>query len=253
MVDAYGYPKAEADLAQYRAHYDLPPCTKANGCFVKLNQRGKELEFPVEDPGWDVEQALDLDMVSAACPSCHIILVEAQSEDPYPNDLAESVNTAVKAGANEVSNSYGLPEEWCGLPGYECTRFAADYSHPGVFISAAAGDHGYDNFYQPFEAESPLFPADLPTLTAVGGTSLSKAANARGWSEQVWNEPGLEVGTGSGCSSLAAKPGWQKDKGCRGRMDNDVAAVAAVETPVSIYATAEGGWTLVGGTSASSP
>jgi IPT/TIG domain len=254
VVDAYGYAKAEADLAQYRSRYDLPPCTKANGCFVKLNQRGKELEFPAEEAGWDVEQALDLDMVSAACPSCHIVLVEATSESPFPNDLAESVNTAVKAGANEVSNSYGLPEEGCGgKGGFECTRFAPDYSHPGVFISAAAGDHGYDNFYPPFDSESPLFPADLPTLTAVGGTSLSKAANPRGWSEQVWNEPSLEVGTGSGCSTVAAKPSWQRDKGCAGRMDNDVAAVAAVETPVSIYATAEGGWALVGGTSASSP
>ena len=80
---------------------------------MKLNQKGKELDFPEEEPGWDVEQALDLDMVSAACPACHIVLVEAENESPFPNDLAESVNTAVKAGATEVSNSYGLPEEGC--------------------------------------------------------------------------------------------------------------------------------------------
>ena len=146
MVDAFGYPKAEADLAEYRARYGLPPCTKANGCFKKLNQQGQELKFPEEEPGWDVEQALDLDMVSAACPSCHVILVEATDETPYPNDLAESVNTAVNAGATEVSNSYGLPEEVCGSF-FECSRFASDYSHPGVFISASSGDHGYDNEY----------------------------------------------------------------------------------------------------------
>ena len=252
VVDAYGYPKAEADLAEYRARYGLPPCTKANGCFTKLNQQGQELKFPETEPGWDVEQALDLDMVSAACPSCHVMLVEATEETPYPNDLAESVNTAVKAGATEVSNSYGLPEEGCGLF-FQCSAFAADYSHPGVFISASSGDHAYDNEDSPFFAESPLYPADLSTLSAIGGTSLFKAANERGWSEQVWNEPALQVGTGSGCSSFASKPGWQKDKGCAGRMDNDISAVAAVETPVSVYATAEGGWTIVGGTSASSP
>ena len=249
IVDAFGYPHAESDLAEYRSRYGLPPCTKANGCFVKLNQKGKELDFPEEEPGWDVEQALDLDMVSAACPACHIVLVEAENESPFPNDLAESVNTAVKAGATEVSNSYGLPEEGCRI--WECTRFAPDYSHPGVFISASSGDHGYDDEY--VFAESPLYPADLSTLSAVGGTSLSKSANARGWSEKVWNEPELQVGTGSGCSTFASKPSWEKDKSCPGRMDNDVAAVAAVETPVSVYATAEGGWTLLGGTSASSP
>ncbi len=252
VVDAYGYPKAEADLAEYRARYGLPPCTKANGCFRKLNQQGQELKFPETVPGWDVEQALDLDMVSAACPSCHVLLVEATEETPYPNDLAESVNTAVAAGATEVSNSYGLPDEGCGSA-YACTRFAPDYSHPGVFIDASSGDHGYDNEYSPFFAASPLYPADLSTLSAIGGTSLSKAANARGWSERVWNEPSLQVGTGSGCSTFASKPSWQKDKGCPGRMDDDVAAVAAVETPVSVYASAEGGWTIVGGTSASSP
>ena len=250
VVDAYGYPKAESDLAEYRARYGLPPCTKANGCFRKLNQQGQELKFPEEEKGWDVEQALDLDMVSAACPSCHVVLVEATEESPFPNDLAESVNTAVEAGATEVSNSYGLPEEGCG-EFMECTRFAPDYSHPGVFISASSGDHAYDN--SDALGKSPLYPADLNTLSAIGGTSLSKAANARGWSERVWNEPSRSVGTGSGCSTFASKPSWQKDKGCAGRMDNDVAAVAAVETPVSVYATAEQGWTLVGGTSASSP
>ena len=252
VVDAYGYFHAESDLAEYRARYGLPPCTKANGCFKKLNQQGQELKFPEEEPGWDVEQALDLDMVSAACPSCHIVLVEATSETPFPNDLAESVNTAVKAGANEVSNSYGLPEEYC-KEGLECTPFAPDYSHPGVFITASSGDRGYDNFYPPFEAKSPLFPADLGSLSAIGGTSLFKAANARGWSEKVWNEPDIEAGTGSGCSTIASKPSWEKDKGCPGRMGSDLSAVAAVETPVSVYATAEGGWTIVGGTSASSP
>ena len=252
VVDAFGYPKAEADLAEYRSRYGLPPCTKANGCFKKLNQQGQELKFPAEEPGWDVEQALDLDMVSAACPSCHIVLVEAENETPYPDDLAESVNTAVNAGATEVSNSYGLPEEACGVF-MHCTAFAADYSHPGVFIDASSGDHGYNNAYSPFYAESPLYPADLNTLSAIGGTSLSKAANARGWVERVWNEPSLQVGTGSGCSTFASKPSWQKDKACPGRMGDDVAAVAAVETPVSVYATAEKGWTIVGGTSASSP
>ncbi|HTQ68521.1 MAG TPA: IPT/TIG domain-containing protein [Solirubrobacteraceae bacterium] len=254
VVDAFGYPQAENDLAEYRARYGLPPCTKANGCFKKLNQDGHEFNFPPEEPGWDVEQALDLDMVSAACPSCHVLLVEADNEDPYPNDLAESVNTAVKAGATEVSNSYGLPDEYC-VSDLECERFAADYSHPGVFITAASGDHGYDNFYSPFFGGSPLYPADLPTLSAIGGTSLFKADNARGWSERVWNEPGRSIGTGSGCSTVAfaTKPSWQSDKGCPGRIDSDVSAVAAVETPVSVYASAEGGWVNVGGTSAGSP
>src|SRR5437868_3846329 len=33
IVDAYGYPNAESDLAVYRAQFGVPPCTTANGCF----------------------------------------------------------------------------------------------------------------------------------------------------------------------------------------------------------------------------
>src|ERR1700680_2907842 len=33
LVDAYGYPAAESDLATYRKQYGLEPCTTANGCF----------------------------------------------------------------------------------------------------------------------------------------------------------------------------------------------------------------------------
>ncbi|MGH7296135.1 MAG: peptidase S8, partial [Polyangiaceae bacterium] len=40
IVDAYDDPRAETDLAAYRAQYGLPPCTTANGCFHKVDQSG---------------------------------------------------------------------------------------------------------------------------------------------------------------------------------------------------------------------
>src|SRR5258708_320140 len=40
IVDAYDAPNAESDLAVYRSRWGLPPCTTANGCFRKANQRG---------------------------------------------------------------------------------------------------------------------------------------------------------------------------------------------------------------------
>ncbi len=40
IVDAYGYAKAESDLAVYRSQYGLPSCTTANGCFKKVSQTG---------------------------------------------------------------------------------------------------------------------------------------------------------------------------------------------------------------------
>ncbi len=252
LVDAYGDTTVESDLAKYREKYGLPACTKANGCFKKVNQTGEEGNYPeASSADWELETSLDVDMVSAACPHCHILLVEATAEGM--SNLGASVNEAVELGATEVSNSYGAPEDyepWCGSTG--CSQYDSDYDHPGVFISASAGDYGYDNEF--FGGVSlPSFPGTSQYVTAVGGTSLHKASNSRGWSEKVWYESGRSLGTGSGCSGFEPKPTWQTNAGCTKRTDDDVAAVGACETPVSIYVTAFGGWENVCGTSASSP
>src|SRR5947208_3521319 len=107
IVDAYDDPRAEADLAAYRSTYGLPACTTANGCFRKVDQNGGT-RLPAVDAGWAGEISLDLDMVSATCPNCRILLVEAASASF--TDLGTGVNTAVALGAKYVSNSYGGAE-----------------------------------------------------------------------------------------------------------------------------------------------
>ncbi|MGW4907252.1 S53 family peptidase [Streptomyces sp. NPDC004270] len=235
VVDAGDDPKAEADLAVYRQTYGLPPCTTANGCFHKVNQRGQSAPLPV-DRGWGVEISLDLDMVSAACPDCHILLVEG--DDASVANLSQAVDTAVALGATEVSNSYGTAE------GNGLQSYSASYAHPGVAITVSSGDYGYG---------VPNWPADLTSVTAVGGTSLSRAGNARGWTEQAWGNP--YGGAGSGCSAWIDKPAWQTDQNCPGRMVADVAAVADPLTGPAVYDSYGGyaGWLVIGGTSASAP
>lgn len=249
LIDAYGYPDAESDLATYRERYGLPACTKANGCFKKVNEKGKETDLPMESEEWDVEAALDEDMASAACPQCHLLLVEGSGE--LPSELGAAVNMAAKLGATEISNSYGYPEtleEVCGKS--ECAQYEKDYKHTGILVLAAAGDAGYEDAYYGLGPTTD-FPASSPSVLAVGGTELFKAPDtARGWSEEVWNEPFADIGTSGGCTSRP-KPVWQSDTGCTKRTDNDVAAVAALVTPVSVRL--DGSWTLVGGTSVATP
>ena len=108
IVDAYDDPNAESDLATYRSQFGLPPCTTANGCFRKVNQNGGTSPLPAANAGWAAEIALDIDMVSAICPQCKILLVEANS--PTIANLGTAVNTAVAQGAVAVSNSYGGSE-----------------------------------------------------------------------------------------------------------------------------------------------
>jgi subtilase family serine protease len=249
VVVAYDNPKAESDLAVYRAAYHLPPCTTANGCFRKVNQNGLARPLPARDYGWAEESSLDLDAVSATCPDCHLLLVEANS--PTTGPLMAAVDTAVRLGAVAVSNSYGGVED--------STILAADkhLNHPGVAITASAGDAGY-------RAE---WPASSRYVTAVGGTTLTRSSSARGWTETVWS------GTGSGCSRYETKPTWQKDTGCKRRTIGDVAADANPATGLGVYDTfnncllgllcdgliasgaAQGlnGWAQVGGTSLAAP
>ncbi|MCQ4085210.1 hypothetical protein NGB36_32795, partial [Streptomyces sp. RB6PN25] len=240
LVDAYDDPNAESDLGVYRSQFGLPACTTANGCFSKVNENGQASPLPSPAPAsddWTGEESLDVDMVSAVCPNCHILLVEANSESN--DDLGTAVNAAVAKGAKFVSNSYGGSES-----SSDSTYDTEYYDHPGVAVTASAGDSGYGAEY----------PAASQYVTAVGGTSLSTASNARGWTESVWSTSSSE-GTGSGCSADDPKPSWQTDTGCSKRTIADVSAVADPATGVAVYDTYNnnGGWNVYGGTSASSP
>jgi subtilase family serine protease len=227
IVDAYDDPNAEADLATYRSTFGLSPCTTANGCFRKVDQRGGTA-YPRRDSGWAQEISLDLDMASAICPKCRILLVEAASSSIA--NLGTAVNTAANLGAFAISNSYGAAE-FSGETSYE-----SYYNHPNVTVSS--GDNGY----------GVEFPAASRLVTAVGGTSLKRSSTTRGWTETAWS------GAGSGCSAYIAKPAWQSDTGCARRTVADVSAVADPSTGVAVYDTFRTkGWLVFGGTSVAAP
>ncbi|MEV7978298.1 putative Ig domain-containing protein, partial [Streptomyces sp. NPDC086519] len=236
VVDAYNDPNAASDLATYRSTYGLSACTVANGCFKQVSQTGSTTSLPSNDSGWAGEEALDIDMVSAVCPNCNIILVEANSATD--SDLGTAENEAVALGAKFVSNSWGGSES-----SSQTSEDTSYFKHPGVAITVSAGDSDYGAEY----------PATSQYVTAVGGTALSTSSSTRGWTESVWKTSSSE-GTGSGCSAYDSKPSWQTDTGCTKRMEADVSAVADPATGVAVYDTYGGsGWAVYGGTSASSP
>ncbi len=230
VVDAYASPSAQSDLDAYRTQFNLGTPT-----IKQVNQIGGPISSVSGDVGWGQEEMLDLDMVSAACPRCNILYVGANSASFA--DLGAAVQTAVNLGATVVSNSYGAAEFSSE------SSYAAPYSHPGVAITVSSGDSGY----------GVQFPAALGTVTAVGGTSLSRApSTARGWTESVWS------GAGSGCSAYIAKPSWQTDSGCAThRTVADVSAVADPNTGVAVYdsygSTGGANWLVFGGTSVAAP
>ncbi len=240
LVDAYDDPNVASNLAYYRSYFGLPECPagtisrSAKGCvFEKVSQSGSQTSFPAANSSWGVEISLDVEMVSAICPKCQILLVEANS--PTFANLGTAVNEAVSLGADAVSNSYG---------GSEFKEESADstayYDHPGIAITVSSGDEGY----------GVEFPAASRFVTAVGGTSLTQTSNTgtRAGSETTWS------GAGAGCSAYEAKPSWQQDSGCTRRTVADVSAVANPNTGVWVYDTyGNSGWAIYGGTSVASP
>jgi hypothetical protein len=240
IVDAYDDPNLASDLAYYRSYFSLPACASgvvslsATGCvFEKVNQSGASSPLPATNASWGVETSLDVEMVSAICPACEILVVEATSASIA--NLGAAVDTAVAMGADVVSNSYGSSEY-----SSENNDSNTYYNHPGVPIVVASGDNGY----------GVEFPAASPDVVAVGGTSLTQnsATGTRNGTETVWS------GAGAGCSAYEAKPAWQHDTGCARRTVADVAAVANPSTGVWVYDTyGESGFAIYGGTSVATP
>ncbi len=216
IVDAYDNPNVTSDLAQYRSTNNLP-----SGHFTKYNQKGQQSGYPQGNKGWGVEIDLDVDMASAACPQCDIILIEANSNST--GDLYAAEAEAVALGAHVVSNSWG---------GGGGSSTHGDFDTPGVVYLASSGDGGYGM----------QDPADYTNVVSVGGTILSLSGSK--YSEYVWPS------SGGGCS-VVSKPSWQKDPGCNKRTGNEVSAVAQGVSEYDTYGY--GGWIVIGGTSVSSP
>jgi subtilase family serine protease len=226
---AYDDPNLEADLAVYRKAFGLPACTTANGCFKKIKPSGLLAGLLSGNQGWGQEASVDVDVVSAVCPNCKIVVVEASSDSP--SALLAAAKTAVANGATVVSDSYSLAE-------YSAENDAS-YAI-GVPFVFGAGDTG----------AGAQWPASSSHVIAVGGTSLARDGSARGWSETQWSQ------TGGGCSAFIAKPAWQSDDVCGGRTSNDIAAFADPNPGVAVYDSYLGtspGWRTYGGTSVAAP
>ena len=188
IVDAYGYSNLESDLATYRSQYGLPACTIANGCLKIVNQSGQTSPLPSDPPAnddWTVETALDVDMASAACPKCKILVVQA--DDDQGDGLFIANNAAASLGATVISNSWGGPESAVDAAS------AGDVLHArrASRSSSSSGDNGYND-----GGQGPDYPATSAHVIAVGGTTLTKSSDARGWTETAWS------GGGSACSTI---------------------------------------------------
>lgn len=260
VVDAGHDPQVATTLATYRSTFGQPPCTAASGCFRQVNQRGGTDFSGVVSAsaiGWDTEIALDVEAVSAVCPTCSILLVEADST--VDTDLMAAMREAVALGASYVSMSWGGSE------------FADESSQdglftPGVTYVASTGDAGYshptsDALSSLLCAAAPVlnllglgsctsYPASSPDVVAVGGTSVHLVSGT--WQQTAW------AGSTSGCSLYERAVGPEAGNAavasaCGGqRATADVSALGDPNTGM-LGVLDDGHQYLLGGTSLAAP
>jgi kumamolisin len=234
IVDAYDNPDAEEDLATFSAQFGLPPCTTANGCFSQVYANGSQ---PQNDPGgWSLEEALDIEMAHAMAPNAKIILVEAQDNSNSSLYHAEDVAARIvhTSGGGTISNSWS---------GSEYQAELLDDGHfrlPGIVYFASTGDSGAPAGY----------PAMSPFVVAAGGTSILRSSG------QFTGEDGWS-GSGGGPSLYESRPVYQNmitNLVGNKRGTPDFSADANPSSGVALYdADGNYNWTVVGGTSVSSP
>jgi hypothetical protein len=232
VIEAGDDPDAATTFSTYRSQYGL-----GSGTLLKYNEEGQQSNYPpsCEDYGWCVETDLDIEMVSASCPKCTVVLMEAGGQI---SDFETAEAEAVTLGAAIVSNS------WICYGSADCgdTDFEKYFDTKGVAYLASSGDDAYDNIGG---------PSVLDSVIAIGGTQLAESGDK--YSESIWND------AGAGCASAAivgtsiSKPSWQHDPDCSSRTDADVSAEAGCAPGVAEYSALYGGWFDVCGTSVASP
>jgi len=218
IVDAYGNQDMQANLDQFCTTFNLPKTTIQVLGHVGVNT------------GWALETALDVEWAHVIATNATIIVSVARTAKL--TDLLAAVDAAVNAGATVVSMSWGA-SEFSGQNTYD-THFNVS----GITFTASSGDNG----------AGVEWPSVSSYVVGVGGTSLYLDGSNNRSSETAWS------GSGGGSSAYLARPSFQNGwQGTPGRGVPDVSLVADPNTGVQVYDVNNGGWVVVGGTSASAP
>ncbi len=292
IVDAFGSPTIENDLAVFDRTFGIPAppsftivCSPL-GCPTFNPQKASHGQI-----GWSVETTLDVEWAHAMAPGASIVLVVASTSSGNAINSAEAMVIPQYPGGI-MSQSFGIPEMLVHNNNAQILQAHNNYQTAlaaGMTVLAASGDFGATNG---FNTANPLFPASDSLVTAVGGTqgdpytfpaSPSSCSGGRctaglvtftgtcspgpapgfptgctptGYgAEQVWNEPAFGLATGGAPSALFSVPSYQRGLGVTARTVPDVSYDGALNGGVLVYYTALGFplWFVVGGSSAGSP
>ncbi len=266
IVDAFGSPTIQQDIAAFTQIYGLPA--------ANLN-----IIYPLgpptqQDPGWASETTLDVEYAHTVAPNATINLVIAP--DNSFDSLDASVLYAINNGlGNVISNSYGAPEALLPTALLDQVNSLLEYgASQGVNIDYSSGDFG--DYSTVLGLVTVSFPSSSPFATSIGGTSMAVRQNSTMEFQTGWgnNETrianrisegstpvvpplnlGFAFGAGGGPSGYFAKPAYQVGLPGTTRQQPDISYLADPFTGVEIIQTINGQLTVsvIGGTSLACP
>jgi len=233
------------DLERFAAKYGLPPF--ASVLTVK------------RDPSWGTpekaqgETVLDLEIVHEVAPKAKLVVYLSAPDfghgdrafdqmvtDHLGSIISESLGSCEPDTPSGARNVYSAIED---------RAVALGMSH---FV--ASGDNGAYTCGVDQDAAA-SFPSTLPTVTAVGGTTVFESKQGVYYKEYAWSSPIDESGGGGGASQVYAIPGYQRSEAqSTGRGLRQVPDVAADGDPSTGFHIIFGGHDgQAGGTSAATP
>ena len=211
------------------------------------------------DPSWGTpekplgETVLDLEILHEVAPQAKLVIYLSAADFGHGDRAFDQMVTdhlgsiiSESLGACETDTSGGHRNAYAAI---QDRAIAEGMSH---FV--ASGDSGA---YTCGEDQPPAgsFPSTLPTVTAVGGTTVFESQQGTYYKEMAWGAPLDESGSGGGPSQFYATPDYQKSVlsslGHGFRQVPDVAADADPSTGFHIVFGGQDG--QVGGTSAATP
>jgi kumamolisin len=238
-------PLRQAGL-EFAQEFGLPPFDS----FLTVKRDPTNWGIPEKPQG---ETVLDLEIIHSIAPAAKLV-VYLSAPDFGHGDRAFDQMVTDHLGSI-ISESLGACEP--DTPSGHRNNYASIQDRAvaqGMSHFVATGDNGA---FTCGEAQGPAgsFPSTLPTVTAVGGTTVFESEQGVYFKEYAWGGPIDQSGTGGGPSHFYALPAYQKNVAlASGHGFRQVPDVAADADPATGYHIVFGGQDgQAGGTSASTP
>ncbi len=230
ITDAYAAPTILHDAQRYNQVHTQFPFTPGQFSQIIPGPNGFDNAGLCGAQGWYGEETLDVEAVHAMAPGAKVVYVGAPD---CLSGLDEAWATTIDHHvADVITNSWTSFTDDINLLGTGYVQFYQQFSLEaaltGITVNFSSGDDGdHTGGGADLGAKTVEFPADLPYVTGVGGTSLFVGSQGQwvgehGWqnaysslSNNTWTPapPGIyNSGGGGGTSQLFTQPFYQAGK-----------------------------------------